>query len=91
MPIADLWVWFQRSEIENEASRGSDKMSMLDVARFLSYSKSIDHSSDNDRYFSLAMANSGRLFSCLHGDRAHWSFGREQDAPEQLPKLGKGV
>ena len=66
-------------------------MSMLDVAKFLSYSRSIDHSSDDDRYFSLAMANSGHLFSCLYGDRTHWSFGREQDKPEQFPKLGKGL
>lgn len=66
-------------------------MSMLDVARFLSYSKSIDHSSDRDRIFNLSMANSGRLFSCLHGDRAHWGFGREQEQPEKFPVIEKGV
>lgn len=66
-------------------------MSMLDVAKFLSYSKSVDHSSDRDRIFNLSMANSGRLFSCLHGDRAHWSFGREQDYPEKFPVIEKGI
>ena len=64
---------------------------MLDVAKFLSYSKSIDHSSDRDRIFNLSMANSGRLFSCLHGNRAHWSFGREQEHPEKFPVIEKGV
>jgi hypothetical protein len=66
-------------------------MSMLDVAKFLSYSKSIDHSSDRDRIFNLSMANSGHLFSCLHGDRAHWGFGREQDKSEKFPVIEKGV
>ena len=64
---------------------------MLDVAKFLSYSKSVDHSSDRERIFNLSMANSGRLFSCLHGDRAHWSFGREQEHPEKFPTIEKGV
>ncbi|MEN7972654.1 MAG: hypothetical protein ABFR47_02345 [Verrucomicrobiota bacterium] len=66
-------------------------MSMLDVARFLSYSGSIDHSGDRDRTFNLTMANSGRLFSCLYGDRTHWSFGREQENPEKSPGTEKGV
>jgi hypothetical protein len=66
-------------------------MSMLDVARFLSYSKSIDHSSDRERCFSLSLVNSGHLFSCLYGNRTHWSFGREQDQPEQFPKFEKGI
>ena len=66
-------------------------MSMLDVARYLSYSRSIDHSNDRDRIFNLSMVNSGRLFSCLHGDRAHWSFGREQENREKAPVVGKGV
>jgi hypothetical protein len=64
---------------------------MLDVARFLSYSKSIDHSSDRDRVFNLTMVNSGHLFSCLYGDRAHWNFGREQDNPEKFPVIEKGI
>ncbi len=66
-------------------------MSMMDVAKFLSYSKSIDHAPDRERYFSLSMVHSGHLFSCLHGNRTHWSFGREQDQPEQFPKLEKGI
>ena len=66
-------------------------MSMLDVARYLSYSRSIDHSSDRERVFSLSMVNSGHLFSCLHSDRPHWNFGREQAPREPLPKIGKGV
>lgn len=66
-------------------------MSMLDVAKYLSYSRSIDHSTDHERIFNLSMANSGHLFSCLHSDRTHWNFGREQDKQEQLPKIKKGV
>ena len=66
-------------------------MSMLDVAKFLSYSRSIDHSRDHERIFNLSMANSGHLFSCLHGDRAHWSFGREQDNPDKSPVIEKGI
>lgn len=66
-------------------------MSMLDVAKFLSYSNSIDHSTDRERAFSLSLVNSGHLFSCLHGDRSHWSFGREQDEPIQFAKIDKGI
>ena len=66
-------------------------MSMLDVAKYLSYSKSIDHSSDRDRIFNLSMANTGHLFSCLYGNRSHWSFGREQEESERYPTFGKGV
>lgn len=62
---------------------------MLDVARYLSYSRSIDHSTDRDRTFNLSMVNSGRLFSCLHGDRTHWCFGREQELPDKFPVIGK--
>lgn len=43
-------------------------MSMLDVAKFLSYSKSLDHASEKHGYFNLSVANSGRLFSCLYSD-----------------------
>lgn len=53
-------------------------MSMLDVAKYLSYSRSIDNSKDGERIFNLKMVHSGHLFSCLHGDRKHWCFGREQ-------------
>ena len=66
-------------------------MSMLDVARYLSYSRSIDHSTDRERIFNLSMANSGHLFSCLYSNRSHWNFGREQDKQEQVTKIGKGV
>lgn len=44
-------------------------MSMLDVAKYLSYSKSVDMPSERDRFLKLNMANSGRLFSCLYSDR----------------------
>jgi len=54
-------------------------MSMLDVARYLSYSKSVDLTSERDRFFNLSMANTGHLFSCLYGDRSHWAFGRQED------------
>ena len=54
-------------------------MSMLDVARFLSYSKSVDLSPEGERFFNLSMVNSGHLFSCLYGDRAHWCFGRQEE------------
>ena len=66
-------------------------MSMLDVAKYLNYSRSIDHSTVRDRIFNLSMVNSGRLFSCLHGDRSHWSFGREQEHREKAPVVEKGV
>ncbi|VGO19684.1 hypothetical protein [Pontiella sulfatireligans] len=52
-------------------------MSMLDVAKFLSYSKSVDHVSDKDRYFNLSAANSGRLRSCLYSDHKR-TMGAEQ-------------
>ena len=44
-------------------------MSMLDVAKYLSYSKSVDMPTEKERHFNLSMANSGRLFSCLYSDR----------------------
>jgi hypothetical protein len=66
-------------------------MSMLDVVRYLSYSNSIDHSTDRERVFNLSMVNSGRLFSCLNGDRTRWSFGREQEQPEHFPVIDKGA
>ncbi|MBN2162667.1 MAG: hypothetical protein JXR25_10320 [Pontiellaceae bacterium] len=53
-------------------------MSMLDVARFLSYSRSVDLSSEGERFFNLSMVDRGHLFSCLHGDSRHWSFGRQK-------------
>ncbi len=59
-------------------------MSMLDVARFLSYSKSLDHASEDNGYFSLSVANSGRLFSCLYSDR------RREMPATRMPMLGEG-
>ncbi|NLX24450.1 MAG: hypothetical protein GXY61_00600 [Lentisphaerae bacterium] len=51
-------------------------MSMLDVARFLSYSRSVDLTPEKERLFNLSMVNSGRLFSCLYSSSHHWDFGR---------------
>jgi hypothetical protein len=42
---------------------------MLDVAKYLYLSKSIDLSQEEERYFNLSVANTGHLFSCLHIDR----------------------
>ena len=67
-------------------------MSMFDVAKFLSYSKSVDLRPESDRYFNLSMVNSGHLFSCLYGDRTHWNFGREEkENVEQPPRIEKGI
>lgn len=51
-------------------------MSMLDVARFLSYSRSVDLAPEKERLFNLSMVNSGHLFSCLYSSSSHWDFGR---------------
>ncbi len=65
-------------------------MSMLDVARFLSYSNSVDLAPDGERFFNLAMVNTSHLFSCLYGDRSHWSFGRqEKEVMERDPAEGR--
>ncbi len=66
-------------------------MSIFDVARYLSYSRSVDVPCEGERYFNLSMANSGRLFSCLYGDRRHWNFGREQAEPTHVRSAGKGM
>ena len=66
-------------------------MSMLDVAKYLSYSRSVDNSTDRERIFNLKLANSGRLFSCLYGDRSHWSFGREHHEMDKAPRMGKDI
>lgn len=59
-------------------------MSMLDVAKFLSFSNSLDHASEKDGYFNLSVANSGRLFSCLYSD---W----RRELPEtRMPMAGEG-
>lgn len=54
-------------------------MSMLDVARYLSYSKSVDLVPEGERFFNLSMANTSHLFSCLYGNSRHWCFGRKED------------
>jgi hypothetical protein len=65
-------------------------MSMLDVARYLSYSKSVDLVPQGDRFFNLSMVNSGHLFSCLYGDKTHWCFGREEtEVMDRIPTSGK--
>ena len=60
-------------------------MSMLDVAKYLSYSKSVDMPREQDRYLKLNMANSGRLFSCLYSDR------RREMPASRFSKLNKGA
>ena len=54
-------------------------MSMLDVARYLSYSRPVDLASEGERFFNLSMANTTHLFSCLYGNKSHWSFGRQEE------------
>jgi hypothetical protein len=64
-------------------------MSMLDVARYLSYSRSVDVASDGERFFNLTMANTTHLFSCLYGNRSHWCFGRqEEELMDRPPSKG---
>lgn len=69
-------------------------MSMLDVARCLYFSKSIDLSREEERFFNLSMVNSGHLFSCLHANRLRRNYSiaceREQVPEERLPMFGKG-
>lgn len=69
-------------------------MSMMDVARFLHYSKSIDHPRADGRFFNLSMANSGRLFSCLQADKFRrdisGTYNREQIDAERRPLFKKG-
>jgi len=69
-------------------------MSMLDVARCLHYSKSIDHPRSEERFLNLSMANSGRLFSCLQADRfrrdVSGAYNRVQVAAERRSLFMKG-
>jgi hypothetical protein len=64
-------------------------MSMLDVARFLSYSRSVDIAPEKERLFNLSMVNSGHLFSCLYSSSRHWDFGRGR-LVETEPILDRG-
>lgn len=69
-------------------------MSMLDVAKYLYFSNSIDLARQEERFFNVATANSGRLFSQLHVDR----YGRVESPActrrpvieERLPLFGQG-
>lgn len=69
-------------------------MSMLDVAKCLYFSKSIDLSHEEERYFNLSMVNSGHLFSCLHAGEVRRDCSiacvRESVVEEQQPLFGKG-
>lgn len=60
-------------------------MSMLDVAKYLSYSRSVDTPNQRNQYFNLSMANSGRLVSCLYSDR------RRDKSMVRFPRIGKGA
>lgn len=62
-------------------------MSMLDVARYLSYSRSVDLSPQGERFFNISMVNTSHLFSCLYGDRRHWCFGRQQEEVMDRPPV----
>jgi hypothetical protein len=63
---------------------------MLDVARFLSYSKSVDLGPEGERFFNLSMVHSGHLFSCLYGDKTHWCFGRQEaEVMDRTPMHGR--
>lgn len=74
--------------------KGEFSMSMLGVAKYLYFSKSIDLSHENDRYFNLSMANSGHLFSCLNSTRSHKDLSpscvRKQVIEEPLSLFRKG-
>jgi hypothetical protein len=58
-------------------------MSMLDVAKCLYFSKSIDLSRGEERFLNLSMVDSGHLFSCLNANRTHrdWLAEEEQEEP----------
>lgn len=68
-------------------------MSMLDVAKCLYFSRSIDLSHEEDRYFNVSMANSGHLFSRLNLDRVcvdvSPSCVRQPVVDERLPLFGR--
>jgi hypothetical protein len=69
-------------------------MSMLDVAKYLYFSNSIDLSQEEERFFNVANANSGRLFSRLHVDRCRRAESpactRRPVIEDRLPLFGKG-
>jgi len=54
-------------------------MSMLDVAKCLYFSKSIDLSRGEEHFLNLSMVDSGHLFSCLNANRTHRDWLSEGD------------
>lgn len=68
-------------------------MSMLDVAKCLYFSKSIDLSHEEDRYFNLSTVDSGHLFSRLNLDRIRGEFApacvRRSTVEEGIPLFGR--
>jgi len=69
-------------------------MSMLKVAKYLYFSKSIDLSHEEERFFNLSMVHSGHLFSCLNAKKSRRDLSpscvRKQVTEEPRPLLGKG-
>jgi hypothetical protein len=69
-------------------------MSMLKVAKYLYFSKSIDLSHEEERFFNLSMVNSGHLFSCLNAKKSRRDLSpacvRKQVIEERLPTFGQG-
>ena len=68
-------------------------MSMLKVAKYLYFSKSIDLSHEDERFFNLSMVNSGHLFSCLNAEKRRIDLSpacvRKQVIEEHLPVFGQ--
>ena len=44
---------------------------MLEVGRYLYFSRSIDLSHEEERYFNLSMVGRANLFACLNANRTH--------------------
>ena len=59
-------------------------MSMLDVAKSLYFSNSIDLSRGEERFLNLSMVDSGHLFSCLNANRTHRDWMSEGDQEDSL-------
>lgn len=67
-------------------------MSMLAVAKCLYFSRSIDLSHEEDRYFNLSLVHSGHLFACMNAKRGrnNWSPSCVRMAKETIPQFLKG-
>jgi hypothetical protein len=67
---------------------------MLKVAKYLYFSKSIDLSHEDERFFNLSLVNSGHLFSCLNAEKRHMDLSpscvRKQVVEERIPLFRKG-